>query len=263
MDSGSNAYAGSFYQWDLSTGYATSDYDSRHAFKVFGVWSPTIFRGEHGWLEKIAGGWTVSGILNAHTGFPWTPLYNWQGAVDIGNGYDPVFNFGQFAGGSSGNAGSNKFLPAAYNGGFHADYRSSAPVDATSLFTPPTFTQGTLFDCLFPNPDPMLCPSGQQGYGSIPTRPGITRNFFHGPGYFDVDATLSKSFGLPKAPILGEGAKLEIRANFFNLFNKLNLNGNGGEWTNGIQSDIFSNHFGQAQGALGARVIEMQARFNF
>src|SRR5258706_550444 len=32
MDSGSNAYAGGFYQWNLATGFATSDYDIRHAF---------------------------------------------------------------------------------------------------------------------------------------------------------------------------------------------------------------------------------------
>jgi hypothetical protein len=91
----------------------------------------------------------------------------------------------------------------------------------------------------------------------------VARNSFYGPGYFDVDATLSKSFGLPKVPGLGEGAKLELRANFYNLFNKLNLNGNGGEFTNGIQSEIGNTHFGEVQSALGSRVIEIQARFNF
>ena len=55
--------------------------------------------------------------------------------------------------------------------------------------------------------------------------------------------------------VLGENAKLEIRANFYNLFNKLNL-------TN-IQTDINNTHFGEAQNALGSRVIEMQARFSF
>jgi hypothetical protein len=55
--------------------------------------------------------------------------------------------------------------------------------------------------------------------------------------------------------VIGEGAKLEFRANFYNLFNKLNL-------TN-PQVDILSGHLGEAQNALGARVIEMQARFSF
>jgi hypothetical protein len=108
-----------------------------------------------------------------------------------------------------------------------------------------------------------VCPSGQQGFGPLPTRPGIARNSFRGPGYFDVDATLSKSFGFPNMKLLGEGAKLEIRANFYNLFNKLNLNGDGAAWSNGIMSDVQNPNFGEAGSALGARVIEMQARFSF
>jgi Carboxypeptidase regulatory-like domain len=267
MDPGSNAYAGPFYQWDLTTGFANADYDVRHAFKVYGIWSPTLFHGSKGWLEKIVGGWSISGILNAHSGFPWTPQYNFQGQDDsavLGNNrFDPVFSFGQGAGGSSSNSGSAALLPAAYNGGFKPDFRSNGSISASSIFTPPTVVPGTLFPCLFPSPDPTVCPNGQQGFGPLPTRPGIARNSFYGPGYFDVDATLSKSFGLPNMRLLGEGARLEFRANFYNLFNKLNLNGNGAPYSNGIMSDIENPHFGESGGALGARVIELQARFNF
>jgi hypothetical protein len=146
-------------------------------------------------------------------------------------------------------------IPAAYSGGFKPNFRSDATIDASSSFTPPTIVAGTLFDCLFPSPDPTLCPSGQQGFGPLPTAPGIARNSFRGPGYFDVDATLSKTFGLPSNKILGERAGLEFRINFYNLFNKLNLYN--------PQTDIINSHFGEAQTALGSRVIEMQARFSF
>jgi hypothetical protein len=252
VDSGSNAYAGGFYQWNLATGYATSDYDTRHAFKVYGVWAPTIFKGSNNWMEKLVGGWSVSGILNAHTGFPFTPVYN---NGEITGGFDPVFNFGNCNCGSSADAGSGNLMPAKYLGGFKPDFRSSANVSAAALFTPPSAAGSTLFPCLFPNPPVALCPAGQQGFGPLPTAPGIARNSFTGPGYFDVDATLSKSFGLPTMKILGEGAKIEFRANFYNLFNKLNLFA--------PQTDILNAHFGEAQNALGARVIEMQARFSF
>src|SRR5205085_5863944 len=41
MDTGgSNAYAGGFYQWNLGTGLGTADFDSRHAFKLYGIYSP-------------------------------------------------------------------------------------------------------------------------------------------------------------------------------------------------------------------------------
>ena len=83
----------------------------------------------------------------------------------------------------------------------------------------------------------------------------MARNAFVGPGYFDVDATLSKTFGLPNNKILGEHGAIEFRANFYNLFNKLNLYN--------PQPDIMNSHFGEVQNVLGARVIEMQARFSF
>jgi hypothetical protein len=66
---------------------------------------------------------------------------------------------------------------------------------------------------------------------------------------------LSKSFGLPRMRVLGENGRIEFRANFFNLFNKLNLFN--------IQTDINNTNFGAAQDALGSRTIEMQARFSF
>ena len=263
VDIGSNAYAGPTYQWDLGTALGTADYDSKHAFKLYGIWSPKIFHGNRNWMEKIAGGWTVSGILNAHSGFPWTPIYHYGDVLPTcqPSGFSspgqcqPVFMFGPGSGGGDGNAGSNNLPPAAYNGGFRPNFRSNATIDAQSYFTVPTIVPGTLFTCLFPDPDPTFCPDGQQGYGPVPTAPGLARNSFRGPGYFDVDATLSKAFGLPSNKILGENAGLEFRINFYNLFNKLNLYN--------PQTSIVDNHFGEAQNGLGARVIEMQARFSF
>jgi len=262
VDMGSNAYAGPYYQWNLGTALGTSDYDSHHAFKMYGIWSPQIFHGSRSWMEKVLGGWSVSGILNAHTGFPWTPNYGLgellpQCTVNGSTGpCEPVFNFGPSAGGGSADAGSSQLQPAAYAGGFKADYRSAQNVDATSMFTAPTVVAGTLFDCLFPGPVTASCPNGgSQPYGPLPTAAGLKRNTITGPGYFDIDATLSKSFGLPNMKVIGEHGQIEFRANFFNLFNKLNLYN--------PQADIMNSHFGQSQNVLGARVIEMQARFSF
>ncbi len=266
VDPGSNAYAGPYYQWNPATEFATSDYDVRHAFKMYGVWSPTIFHGTRSWLERVAGGWSISGILNAHGGFPWTPGYGIDEisatctipGVNNGNPgpCEPVFNFGPSGGGPNQDAGPGTMIPSAYSGGFKPNFRSGASINAQSSFTQPAMVAGTYFNCLFAGPVTAQCPSGgSQPYGPLPTAPGIARNSFRGPGYFDVDATLSKSFGLPPMKVLGEGAKLEFRANFYNLFNKLNL-------TN-LQTDIINPHFGEAQNALGSRTIEMQARFSF
>jgi hypothetical protein len=57
----------------------------------------------------------------------------------------------------------------------------------------------------------------------VPPPPGIGRNVFRGPKYFDIDMSVVKRFTPPKMRFFGESAGLELRANAFNLFNKLNL----------------------------------------
>jgi len=88
----------------------------------------------------------------------------------------------------------------------------------------------------------------------VPQAPGVRRNFLTGPGYRDVDATVSKLFGLPR---LREGAGIEVRADAFNLFNNLNFN------PSSVSNNIQSPNFGQAGSALGSRTVTLQARFNF
>jgi len=240
MDTGSNNFASGSYQYIPATQYGPSDYDVTHAFKLYAVYSPTIFRGSTGWLEKVAGGWTISGILNAHSGFPWTPITN--------NACDAVYQ------GSCGGGGNGSLLPIAYLGGGGTSSSTDTfkqpngnfPNGGLAYFVPATVTPGPSFEDIV---------AGIATPGPIPPPPGIGRNSFRGPRYFGVDATLSKSFGFPEMRVLGAGAKLEIRANFFNVFNKLNLSN--------PQVDINNPNFGTAQDALGGRTIEMQARFSF
>jgi hypothetical protein len=92
---------------------------------------------------------------------------------------------------------------------------------------------------------------------SLPPPPGVARNSFDGPGYRNVDMTVSKAFGLPTLPVLRENAKVEIRAEAFNLFNLLNFN------PTSISSNITAADFGQARSALGSRTVTLQARFSF
>ena len=66
--------------------------------------------------------------------------------------------------------------------------------------------------------------------------------------------TLAKAFGLPKAPVLGENARIELRVDAYNLFNNLNLN------PNQISNNIGSSNFGTITGALAGRVITLGAR---
>lgn len=232
VDEGSQDYFSDNYPWNLSHAKGPSDFDVTHNFKLYGVWSPRIFSGSHSWLEKVGGGWTLSGIINAHTGFPWTPQYcNTNGNVVYPN------------------SGFGCLYPAAYSGGAGTDYSNDTfrkpngnfPKGALAYFTVPTWpTTG------------------------IPPSPAasISRNAFRGPGYFGTDMVLAKAFGLPGLKIFGEGgAKLNLQASAYNLFNKLNLTGPETTISNdGVTSNP---HFGQSQGAFSGRIIELQARFSF
>jgi multidrug efflux pump subunit AcrB len=72
-----------------------------------------------------------------------------------------------------------------------------------------------------------------------------------------VDLTLAKAFGIPKMPVLGENAKVELRIDAYNLFNNLNLD------PTQISNNINSGNFGTITGALAARVVTLGLRFSF
>jgi hypothetical protein len=207
------------------------------------VWAPTIFKDPQSWAERLIGGWTISGILNAHSGFPWTPVYN-----NIGCGVVYAES------GANGGGWNCALRPAAYPGGALSDYGIDAfrraggnfPNGGSAYFVEPAHTPGPPFADIV---------AGAAAPGPIPERPGVERNAFRGPRYFNIDATVNKAFGFPPIKGLGSSPRLEIRAGFYTLFNQINLKN--------VQADILNEHFGEAQEGLAGRVIELQARFSF
>lgn len=231
MDTSSGPYFEQPYPYDPALNYGRSDYNVGKSFKLFGSWSPTFFRGGNNWMEKLVGGWTLSGIFTIHSGFPWTPVVSVQG----GSLY-------------CGTCGYTTLFPAAYLGGAGSSTSNDAfktgsnfPNGGAAYFSTPTYTAY----------------SGSNYGSALPQVPGVHRNSFTGPGYKDVDLSLTKAFGLPKLPVLGEDAKFEFRVNAYNLFNNLNFN------PSSISNNIANSNFGQATSALAARVVTLGARFNF
>jgi len=215
------------YPFDQSTEHGPSDYDVRHSLKLFGAWDLPIFRGRDDLLGNLLGGWQVSGIMTASSGYPWTPVVGGdlcQVAV-AGGSICPV-RPDAYTGGASDDTSNEAFMREFGN-------FPGGPLQYFSVPPPGSFTQ--------------------------PPRPGVGRNSFRGPRYFSVDATLTKRFGLP-IPGLGPDAGVEVRANAFNLFNNLNLP----PFTfNSPSTQIQSDDFGRATAALAGRVVEFQARFSF
>jgi hypothetical protein len=240
MDTSSAPYSEQPYPYDPNLSYGRSDYNVTNAFKVFGMWQPTFFRGGNSWVDKIAGGWSLSGIFNWHSGFPWSPMVSVQGGnLYCGTcGYSSLFPAGYLAG--AGQSTSNEAFEQTAAGP-----SQNFPNGGTAYFSTPTYTA---YNCIAP----VTC-----GGTSLPQNPGVYRNSLTVPGYKDVDLTISKGFGLPKMPVLGENARFELRMDAFNVFNNLNLS------PGSISNNIASSNFGTISNALAARVLSLGARFSF
>jgi hypothetical protein len=228
LDTSSAPYSEQDYPYNPSLNYGPSDFNVAKALKLFGVYQPVIFHGSKGWIEKIAGDWSISPILNIHSGFPWTPV----ASVSAGSLYCGQCGYSQ--------------LPALYLGGAgtstsNDQFKTGAnyPKGAMAYFATPAYTSyaGTTFG------------------NSLPQV--ARRNSLTGPGYRDVDITLAKGFGLPNNKVLGENAKLEFRLDAYNLFNNLNFN------PTSISNNIAVSNFGTDTAALGARTMTLGVRFNF
>jgi hypothetical protein len=245
FDTNSGPYFRSPYLYNTKFSYGRSDFDVTDYFKLFGIWQPVLFHGND-WKNKVAGGWTISGIFTYHTGYGWTPLYTAPHQI-----YCNLCNYGfqnlrpsyNGTGGhsSSNNAfktGSNFTNPGTANTGTNNDQFIN------NYFTVPNYA-----NAIADNP-------GQFATAFIPP-PGIGRNSLPGPNYRDVDMNLAKAFGLPRIPGIGENAKIEIQANFLNIFNTLNID------PTTISNNIANPGLGQATSALGSRIITFQGRFTF
>jgi hypothetical protein len=204
---------------DQSQERGRSDYDVRHYFTFTSLYEFPYFNQSHGWKRVLLDGWQLNSIVTAHSGFPWTPLTRRPEQIQPGGRrLSPI-------------------RPIAYLGGNLTDSSDEA-------FTRP---QGNF-------------PGGGERYfvitGTV-QRPGIGRNSFAGPHYFNIDLSVVKRTYMP---FIKEGAFLDLRANFFNAFNMLNLQSFA---FGGAGTIIEDANFGRSPGGLAGRVVELQARFSF
>jgi hypothetical protein len=236
MDTSSGPYFEQPYPYNLNLDYGRSDFNVSKAFKLYGMWQPVFFHGSKGWVEKIVGDWTISGLFNLHSGFPWTPMVSVaNGSLYCGTcGYGNLFPAAELPG-----AGAS-----TSNDAFKGPVSSNYPAGGGAYFVAPAYTAF----------------SGNSFGAALPQAPGVRRNSLNLPGYKDLDATIAKGFGLPNNRVLGEGARLELRMDVYNVFNNLNFN------PNDISNNIANSNFGTFSGlapVLSGRVVTIGGRFSF
>lgn len=204
--------------------YGNADYDVRHSLNANYVYTLPVSY-FHNWLTRgILGGWTAAGTVFWKTGYPFS-----------------IVDSGVRSKGGVKNASGIATQP------FIADL--SGVATNTSCTTPnvPCFST-----------DAFVAAGDQLNYGNI------SRNSFRGPGYFDTDLTVNKTFAIH------ERFHLLIGANFFNVLNHPNFdlpvnNLAAGNFGNIIQTvSAPTSAYGSFQGsAVSGRVIQTQVKLTF
>ena len=201
-----------------------SDFDVTHAFVASGVWDIPLFTDRNSITSKILGGWQLSGITTWNSGFPWTPKLFADLRAPNGRSFGDIRPTRYFGGQPLSNSNSNFLQPGG----------------------------------IFPGGGPAYFSTTTNGNDPFLNRPGIGRNRFRGPKYFATDIAVAKDFGLGAWG--GERASLNVRFNFFNVFNQLNLSPFN---SNTDSTRVQSNRFGTATSALAGRTGEFQIRLSF
>ena len=229
---------------------ASSDFDLRHRIVFSGGWDLPFDRMWGSGPKRLTQGWSLFPIVSWRTGYPLDVF----SSIDTAGGFtnegtsgagDPANVFANLAGSIS------TFDP---HRGQTLTGELSGQNTGNFYFNPASFTTaqvGSSSDPC-PTPSPTCFPSSLQvalnpalgTYGSLP------RNFFRGPSQTNVDMSFSKTTALFR-----ERVKLEIRGDFFNIFNHT-------EFNNPV-TNISSAQFGQVIGTAAPRIIQLAARFSF
>jgi hypothetical protein len=197
--------------------YGRSDYDSRHRLSADAVWNiPGVH--DNGWAHAITNGFTVSPIVILQSGQPFT-----------------VYTSNQFTAGGDYNADGNDYdMPNVPT--FGRTIRASR----SKFLDPSIGGSGPLFaGSAFPAPTP-----GTEG--------NLGRNTYNGPGYAQTNIAVERKFPLP---FLGKAGMFELRGEFLNAFNRVNL-------AKPI-SDLGSTSFGTSTTQLMPRQIQLLGHIRF
>jgi hypothetical protein len=178
---------------DPHVGYGPSYYNRPHAFVFAGNYDLPFGKGKpigggvSRWVDRFIGGYALNGSFTWQAGLPWTPSYS-NGSND-----NDVIGFLNRTGES-----------------FHTSVGS--------------FNKNTLKVPFFtPSPFVLDVPgTANNSFGAF-SRPAfgtfgnVGRDSFYGPHYLDTDLSISKSIPIK------ESLNLQFRADFFNVFNHVNL----------------------------------------
>jgi hypothetical protein len=199
-----------------------SDFDIRHRLVTNFIWQiPFAENLNSRFAKAVLNGWEVSGILSFQTGQPFSIYYSGTPGYDTYSSPRPIL--------------LNSFFPT---------YKSLAPLR-------PDATQPNTFQYLLYDLTKLASLDSVNG----PFDGAISRNTFRRPGTQYHNLAVMRNFTLPK--IFGrEGAKLQLRGEFYNAFNHANL------YVNLRTNDIFGGFFNNGTEFVPAVTASRGKQFN-
>jgi hypothetical protein len=216
------------YYINFHRNWARNDIDRTFAFTQSYVYELPFGQGKpwanSGPVKHVVGGWKLSGILSLMSGTPFGITYSGTALAAPGNTQNPNL-VGSFTKLKGINVGNPWFDPTAF----------AAPCSAVTA----------------------ACPNGPQ-FGNV------GRNEFTGPGFFDLDLTLSKEVRF------NERLGLQLRLEAFSVTNTpIFANPNGTCCTsNNANFGVITSVIGSGSGVIngtggGQRYIQLAAKFTF
>lgn len=216
--------------FEVHRDYAVSDNDVTHDLKVNWIWNVPVGRERRFLpnmspvLNHIFGGWQLAGFIESSTDFPFNIAVNGRDrtAAATTGGIRP-----SFAPGVKRTNETNEIGEVKKTG------------DGVSYFNPKEF-------------DGILTRTLIGEFGNVP------RNYWRGPGFFNLDLLVMKTF-----PIR-EGMQLNFRAEFFNFFNRANFANPNLSADNGPYVDISKPDAGKIIDTLGnPRLIQFGLKLEY
>ena len=214
-------------EYPLSRFYGPSAWDVPNRFSLGWSYQLPGLNGGHGLLGRIASGWEISSLTALQSGLPFT-----------------VYSGHALSVAKDGN-GNTIYLPDS--GDFNADGDNNDFPNVSSYHISTSrrsYINGVFPHCSGTNLDgcgPFAFPQiGQEGNEQV--------NQFRNPGFAQVDATFKKVTSIT------ERVKLDLRLDFFNLFNRVNLTGVNADAASGSVFGSSTSTQIPRQGQLGARL---------
>ncbi|MGH9612733.1 MAG: TonB-dependent receptor, partial [Bryobacteraceae bacterium] len=200
--------------------FGPSIWDAPNRFSL--AWNyelPGLNQG-HGLVGRVTGGWELSGTTIAQSGTPYT-VFTSASFQPLRDANGTITGLAPGSGDYNADGDNNDYPNVtSYSSG------TSRAAYLNGVFSPSQFTT------------PALGTEGNEKWGQ-----------FRQPNFFETDA------GLLKNTTITERVRLQLRFEFFNIFNRVNLGG--------IDSNLSDGTFGRATSQLNPRWIQIGANVTF